>query len=165
MATVFLAFGSNLGNREHYLNDAVKEVEVKIGPVHNKSTIYETTPWTNQETQMDYLNQVVQVFTNLKPLDVLQTILKIEKNLGRKSREKWESREIDIDILLYDNIIYNKNSLVIPHPHMHLRSFVLTPLCEIAPDLFHPVFDKTISVLHDNCPDTGKVITFAGVNG
>ena len=165
MSIVYLALGSNLGNREDYLQRALIEIGQSIGPVLSTSDIYETQPWSNAETQRNYLNQVARIATTLEPKELLKRLLELEKFIGRQSREKWASREIDIDILFYDQMIYHKDELVIPHPFMHLRSFVLTPLCELAPDYFHPVFRKTISHLLENCSDTGKVTTFAGANG
>ena len=165
MAIVYLALGSNIGTREEYLQRAINEIGTHIGPVLSTSDVYETQPLSDSETQRNYLNQVLKVAITLEPKDLLIKLLELEKSLGRQSREKWASREIDIDILFYDQIIYNKDDLVIPHPFMHLRSFVLTPLCQLAPEYFHPVFKKSISHLLQNCSDTGKVTTFAAANG
>jgi 2-amino-4-hydroxy-6-hydroxymethyldihydropteridine diphosphokinase len=97
--------------------------------------------------------------TDLSPSGLLGRILMIESQLGRiRSGTQYESRNIDIDILLYNNDILNEIALKIPHPRMHERKFVMTPLCEIAPDLIHPVLKKTMKEILESCPDNGKVI-------
>ena len=95
------------------------------------------------ESGPDYLNQVLFVETILEPVELLKIINKIETKLGRTRNLKWESRIIDIDILYYDDIVMDTEQLIIPHPYLHFRKFTLVPLVEIAPDLIHPIFNKT----------------------
>lgn len=146
MHTVYLILGSNLGDRRNVLLKASNLITLRLGQLVNKSAIYQTAPWGVKD-QPDYLNQVIKLITFLEPKDLLREVLAIEKELGRIRHKKWESRLIDIDILLYDDIIINETDLIIPHPFLHLRKFVLTPLNEIAPHLIHPVLNKSVNEL------------------
>ncbi|MFI5162433.1 MAG: 2-amino-4-hydroxy-6-hydroxymethyldihydropteridine diphosphokinase [Sphingobacteriales bacterium] len=143
MIDVFLLTGSNLGDRQAYLQNAVHHIEAEIAPVFKQSAIYETQSWGKTD-EPDYLNQVIQLKTALPAEVILQKILDIEKQMGRKREVKWGSRIIDIDILFYGQAIINEPGLQIPHPELHKRMFTLAPLNEIAPDFIHPVFGKTI---------------------
>ena len=123
----------------------------------NFSSVYETEPWGFQSNE-EFLNQVVKVKTDLNPSGLLGRILMIESLLGRvRGERRYESRLIDIDILLYEDIIVDEESLKIPHPLMHQRRFVLIPLCELAPDMIHPVLGKSLTVLLEICEDKGVV--------
>ncbi|MDB5022809.1 MAG: 2-amino-4-hydroxy-6-hydroxymethyldihydropteridine diphosphokinase [Mucilaginibacter sp.] len=144
MIDVFLLLGSNLGNRQLFLQQAAQHIEADIAPILNRSSIYETQSWGKTDAP-NYLNQVVQLKTDAPAPDVLQKILNIENVLGRKRKEKWGSRTIDIDILFYGSDIIAEPGLNIPHPELHHRMFTLAPLSEIAPDLIHPVLNKSIS--------------------
>ncbi|OCX54490.1 2-amino-4-hydroxy-6-hydroxymethyldihydropteridine diphosphokinase [Mucilaginibacter sp. PPCGB 2223] len=148
MVDVFLLLGSNLGNRQLFLNEACTGIVLQVGRIVKRSSVYETQSWGKTD-EPDYLNQVLQVSTALKPREVLERILAIEKSLGRERLEKWGSRTIDIDILFYDNEVINQPDLVIPHPHLHQRKFVLEPLAEIAPQYIHPVLNKNILQLNN----------------
>jgi len=152
MFKVFLLLGGNIGDRLAYLQTAVDQLAQKVGKLIQKSSIYETQAW-GKTTEPDYLNQVLLLETNLAPQDILNEILKIELELGRKREEKWGSRTMDIDILFYDNEIINEAALIIPHPELHKRRFTLEPLSEIAPELVHPLLNKSILQLKNNLED------------
>jgi 2-amino-4-hydroxy-6-hydroxymethyldihydropteridine diphosphokinase len=143
MNDVFLLLGSNLGDREAYLQTAVHHVETDIAPLAKKSAVYETQSWGKTD-EPDYLNQVIELKTGLEPAVILKKILDIEKLMGRKREVKWGSRIIDIDILFYGQAIINEVALQIPHPELHKRMFTLIPMNEIAPDFIHPVLEKSI---------------------
>ena len=143
MINVFLLLGSNLGNRQGYLQKAIDLIETELGTVAKKSSIYETEAWGKTD-EPNYLNQVVQVNTTLSARQMLENILQIETQMGRVREEKWGSRIIDIDILFYGSDIINEPGLIVPHPELHNRRFTLEPLSEIAPDLEHPILKKSI---------------------
>jgi 2-amino-4-hydroxy-6-hydroxymethyldihydropteridine diphosphokinase len=160
MKIVFLGIGTNLGDRASNLKEAFSSIEEHIGPVLKSSSVYETEPWGFQ-AEDQFLNMVLKVETKLSPSGLLGRILMIETLLGRVRTEKlYSSRVIDIDILLYDNLIVNEEALQIPHPKMHERKFVLVPLNEIAADTIHSVLKKTISSLLKKCKDKSKVRKF-----
>ena len=148
MNIVYLQLGSNLGEREQLISDAVQEISKHVGDVNICSRLYESTPW-RVDGQKSYLNQIIKVKTLLSADDVLVAVLKIENDLGRVRIEKWGERLIDIDIIFFNNEIIETADLCIPHKHMHERNFVLVPLNEIAPFLIHPKYNKTISELFD----------------
>ena len=152
MHGVLLLLGSNLGDRQLFLERAIGEIEADIAPVINASAVYETQSWGKTDLP-DYLNQVIHLETDLPPRLVLERILSIEKKLGRKREEKWGSRTIDIDILFYGQEIISETGLHIPHPELHKRKFTLEPLSEIAPDWVHPVLNKKISELKTELSD------------
>jgi len=160
MKRIFIGIGTNLGDREVNLKKAVMLIEEHMGPVKIASSVYETEPWGFQ-SKNNFLNMVVEAETRLSPSGLLGRALMIESLLGRLREGKaYKSRIIDIDILLYNNRIIKKKVLVIPHPLMHERKFVLVPLCEIAGNLIHPVFGKSIRELLEACPDKSKVIKY-----
>jgi len=137
MPTLYLSLGTNLGDRRSNLETALTLIGRKIGTVQARSGIIETEPWGFDSTNR-FLNMVAKVQTGLHPLDVLHTAQEIEKQMGRTvktSDGKYEDRIIDIDILLYDDLVMKTDELTIPHPLMHKRSFVMQPLAEIAPNL------------------------------
>ena len=149
MATVYLGLGTNLGDKEANLNDAVSEMEELIGEVTAVSSFYESEPWGFISSNT-FLNAAVEVDTDLSPVDLLSAIQDIERDLGRESKTEdgvYTDRIIDIDILLYDDLVMNTHRLVIPHPLITEREFVLTPLKEIAYDFVHPVLGKKIGDL------------------
>jgi 2-amino-4-hydroxy-6-hydroxymethyldihydropteridine diphosphokinase len=154
---VYLGIGTNLGNRENNINEALELIKEHIGPVKKASSLYETEPW-GFKSKNDFLNMVAEVETKLKPSGLLGRILMIEAQMGRfRGEKKYSSRLIDIDILLYGEKILKAKSLVIPHPKMHERRFVLVPFCEIVPDLVHPKLGKTIKALLKECSDKSRV--------
>jgi 2-amino-4-hydroxy-6-hydroxymethyldihydropteridine diphosphokinase len=157
MKRVFLGIGTNLGNRGNNLKEAVARIAENIGPIMKSSSVYETEPWGFQASD-EFLNMVVMVETKLTPSGLLGRILMIETLLGRVRDEKqYTSRVIDIDILFYEDQIIDEKSLKIPHPLMHERRFVLVPLCEIDPEMVHPVLKKTVASLLKTCKDKSKV--------
>lgn len=150
MHTVFLALGTNLGNRQQFLRRACDFITKKIGRIVRQSSVYETPPF-GYKNQGDFLNMVVCVETDFSPEEVFYTIQDIEKKLGRVRTIKNGPRTIDIDLLLYDCLFVKTSHLVIPHKHMHQRRFVLEPLAEIAPRKWHPVLKKTVASLLREC--------------
>ncbi len=153
MCEVYFSLGSNLGDRKIAMEKAIFYIENHIGKIIKTSSVYESEPW-GVSYKEKYLNQVLLCRTILTPKSVLSEILKIEKLVGRKKREvKYESRIIDIDILFYNNQCINTKSLVVPHPLLHMRKFVLEPLNEINDKFIHPVFNKSIKQLLDECYD------------
>jgi 2-amino-4-hydroxy-6-hydroxymethyldihydropteridine diphosphokinase len=157
MKKIYLGLGSNLGDREHNLKEAFARIEEHIGHTVKSSSLYETEPWGFNANE-NFLNAVIEVETELNPCGVLGAILMIETLLGRTRGEKqYSSRVIDIDILLYNELIVDEVSLKIPHPLLHKRMFVLVPLCEIAPQLIHPVLNVTVATLFASCMDKSLV--------
>ena len=156
MPELYLLSGSNLGDREKNLKNALSLINNSIGKIVVRSKIYETEPW-GVSGQPLFLNQVIKALTNFSPDEVLQKIKKIEGALGRKRREKWAARIIDIDILYYDDLVINTRDLKIPHPEIINRRFTLAPLTEIAPDFIHPVANVINRVLYEKCEDTRRV--------
>ena len=156
--TAHLLLGSNLGNREAYIDEALRLLKERVGTVLKISSIYETEAWGDTD-QPGFLNIAAEINTALNPSQLLETVLKIEADLGRVRHEKWGSRLIDIDIIFYgDEVIALKDQLQIPHPEMQHRKFVLLPLSEIAPNVIHPVFGLSISELLANLKDDLAVI-------
>lgn len=154
---LYLLTGSNLGDRIRNLGTAASMVEDHIGEVLKVSSYYETEPWGNVD-QPPYINQAMKVLTPWRPAEVLKRIWNIEGELGRKRRNKWEARCIDIDILFYDHHVIDQPDLKVPHPLLHKRNFALIPMLEIAPKKRHPVFRKTIEQLYMESGDTLEVI-------
>ncbi|MCW3092734.1 MAG: folK [Ferruginibacter sp.] len=152
MNKTFLLLGSNMGNSLAQLTTAIHHIEQNTGKLTGQSGLYLTAAWGNTN-QPDFLNQVVVVETTLTAAETLHSILKIEKMMGRVRTVKNAPRIIDIDILFFNNEIIQQNDLVIPHPEIQNRRFVLIPLNEIAPGLKHPVLGKTIRQLLAECPD------------
>jgi len=147
----FILTGGNQGDRLQNLARASAEIE-KLGRVLAISSIYETAAWGKTD-QPDFLNQVIQLETGLSPQQLMHSLLEIESNMGRKRLEKYDPRTIDLDILYYEDEIIDEPGLMIPHPRIQLRRFVLEPLYEIAPSFLHPVFHKTTYQLLLDCPD------------
>jgi len=142
MAMVYLSLGSNLGNRQHNLDRALDFLSQRL-QVEEVSSVYDTEPVGNTN-QPRFLNLVCQVSTRLEPMALLTLVKGIESKLGRLPNTSNEPRPIDIDILFYDERIIETPKLVIPHPRLAERAFVLVPLAEIAPELVHPISGKTI---------------------
>lgn len=143
--TVYLALGSNLGNRLANLKAAIANFTPQM-VVKEKSPVYETPPW-GFAGQGPFYNQVVKVVTYEEPEDLLKHLKRLEVALGRVSNFQNGPRVIDIDILFYDDMTVFRENLVIPHPRLHERAFVLVPLADIAPDLVHPTLNKSVREL------------------
>ena len=159
MNNIYLLLGSNMGNSKASLLKAVVQIEKQIGKVIRQSGLYSTAAWGNTK-QPDFLNQVIIVETKLPASETMQTILSIEKKMGRIRTIKNAPRVIDIDILFFNNEIIEQEHLSIPHPQIQNRRFVLVPLNQLSPNLKHPVLNKTIHQLLINCPDRLNVKKF-----
>ena len=142
---VYIALGSNLGNRLSNLKAAISNLTPQLD-VKKKSPVYETPPWGYAE-QPPFLNQVLMEETYLEPEDLLGHLKRLETVLGREPTFENGPRLIDMDILFYDDMVIDSPPLVIPHPRLHQRAFVLVPLNDIAPDLMHPVLERPVSEL------------------
>ena len=153
MHTAYLLLGSNLGNRLSYLEQAKQLITVACGSIINQSGIYETAAW-GITAQPSFYNQVIVLQTNLAPDLLMQTLLNIEEQIGRKRTIKYGPRIIDIDILLIDSLIQTTALLTLPHPFLPERRFALLPLAEVAPLLLHPLVNKNILELLQDCTDT-----------
>lgn len=142
---VFIGLGSNKGDRLNNIKSAI----IKIGELENCciekiSSVYETLPFGNNN-QDNFLNGVIKISTRFNHLILLAQLKDIEKKLGRIKREKWGPREIDLDILFFNDLIFSNEIITLPHEGVIYRDFVLVPLCEIEPDLIHPAFNKKVS--------------------
>ncbi len=149
-APIYLGLGTNLGNREQNMETAIKNIEKQIGTIISQSAFYSSEPFGFESDNL-FLNSVVEVSTMLLPYELLAATQKIESEMGRTVKSDangYTDRVIDIDILLYNKkVIHNAPTLVVPHPEMQKRDFVLKPFAEIAPHFVHPVLNKTISEL------------------
>lgn len=159
MNNVYLLTGGNLGDRKSNLLQASNFIEQSAGSLVARSGIYETAAWGITE-QDAFLNQVLLIHTQLESHKLLQTLLSIEERLGRKRAAKYGPRIIDIDILFYNNEIIKSPDLTVPHPEIQNRRFVLEPLYEIAPGYVHPVFNKTVQQLLEECNDPLQVSVY-----
>ncbi|MEG1564533.1 MAG: 2-amino-4-hydroxy-6-hydroxymethyldihydropteridine diphosphokinase [Bacteroides sp.] len=152
MTKVYFSLGTNLGEKEEHLRSAVGKIEERIGRLISLSAFYATAPWgfTSVNT---FLNAALCVETPLSPFEVLNRTQQIERELGRTAKSvngAYTDRVIDIDLLLYGNLILKTKTLTLPHPLMTQRSFVMEPLAEIAPEVMHPVLEQTIKELLEN---------------
>ena len=150
-ATAYLGLGSNLGDRAAVLRAALTALDdhprICVDFDAGLGSLYESSPVGVPSSQPAYLNSAVRVRTTLDPAGLLSQVLSIEAGLGRTRRQRWEARTIDIDLLLYDDLVVDDESLSLPHPRMHRRRFVLEPLAEIAGDLLHPRLRVSIASL------------------
>ena len=154
--TIYLSTGSNIGDRKAHLVTAYNKLNDQLGKVIRQSGIYETEAW-GLENQRGFFNQVLCIETDKTPNDALKLINEIEAEMGRVREGKWAARKIDIDILFYNDLIHNKDGLVIPHPHIQERNFILVPFIEVAPDYVHPRLNQSVRELYFSCGDKLKV--------
>jgi 2-amino-4-hydroxy-6-hydroxymethyldihydropteridine diphosphokinase len=152
MNRTYLLTGGNMGNRKDILAKARELINEYCGSILQASSLYETEAWGKTD-QPAFLNQALEIDTALNARQLIRWILKVEKMMGRVREEKYGPRMIDIDILLFNQEIHKYHFLKLPHPEMQHRRFALLPLAEIAPDIVHPVLNKTIIELLDECKD------------
>lgn len=153
MHRVFFEIGGNQGDKLNNISVAKELIDSEIGVIIEESKIFESPAWGFQ-SDMNFYNQVLLVETEFKVQEVLALLLSIEIRLGRvRSEKQFSSRTMDIDILFFDQEIINTDSLIVPHPRLHLRNFVLVPMNDIAPAFVHPVMNKSMSELLIECTD------------
>lgn len=162
MKEIILHIGSNKGDRVQHLELTINLIETHLNPIKKKSKVFETEAW-GIKNQPPFLNQVLIVSSFLKPLQLLKRLQKIEAIIGKEKEFHWGPRNIDIDILFIGDLIINEDRLVIPHPLMAQRKFVLVPLVEIYPDKMHPISGKTAAQLLAECEDGLKVIELSEI--
>ena len=157
MHKIFLGIGGNIGDKEKNFVRCRKIIEKRLGEIILLSPIYETPAW-GFSSENNFWNQVIYCETNFDPETLLKEIHKIEILFGRDRKSNgYNSREMDIDILYFDDFIIKSSSLVIPHPLIHERLFVLKPLSDIAPNVVHPVLQKNSLQMLDDCKDTSAI--------
>ena len=150
---IYLALGTNLGDREANLQKAIDSLAPKVRPIR-KSSVYATPPW-GYTGQPEFLNQVIEVDTLLQPLPLLHLLKSIEADMGREETFRYGPRLIDLDILFYGSEVVEGEIITIPHPRLQDRAFALMPLAEIAPDFVHPVLNKTVREMLDKVDPKG----------
>ena len=157
MAHTYIGFGSNIEDRLNYITQALRLLsEADDVSLIQISSLYETEP-VGYEEQGWFLNGVIAVETSLLVHQLLALLKTIEGLVGRRNRTRWGPREVDLDLLIYDQCCINTPDLTVPHPEMHRRSFVLVPFAEIAPDVLHPIFQQNIRTLLSNLNDEKTV--------
>ncbi len=173
MTKAYIGLGSNLGDRKGYINSALKLLaESRHIELVRVSDIIETAPLARLD-QPEYLNAVAEVETSLNPQDLHKNMIEVEAALGREKKEKWSSRNIDLDLLLFGQQVVSEPALTIPHPQMYLRSFVLKGLCQLNSSLIHPVIKESVGVLLERLngrdfffnPDIPQLVSVAGIIG
>jgi 2-amino-4-hydroxy-6-hydroxymethyldihydropteridine diphosphokinase len=158
--TTYFILGSNLGDRMAYLEFAFAGLSEMAGMISKASRVYETEPW-GVEGQENYLNRVLQIESMQTATELLKIIRILEELAGRdRKAERYASRTLDIDILYYGSRVIQENELLVPHPEISKRRFVLEPLCEIAPEFVHPLSGKTNACMLSECDDNCRVLPF-----
>jgi 2-amino-4-hydroxy-6-hydroxymethyldihydropteridine diphosphokinase len=160
MNQAYILIGGNTGNRVNNLAQACRKLEERCGSIKARSSIYVTQAW-GMTDQRDFLNQAVLLETVLEAAELMDTILELEESMGRKRAARNGPRNIDMDILLFNDQVVDTTKLKIPHPRMHVRRFALVPMCELAPDLPHPVSGKKMTRLLKECKDRLEVERYA----
>ena len=154
---IYLCIGGNLGEREANLEEAIGFIDINIGDVLGLSSVYESEPWGMTDVP-NFLNQVVHIQCELSNEVLVKEIAELEEFFGReRSAGGYVSREMDVDVLFIDMEIVDTETLIVPHPRMAERRFVLEPLTEIAPDLMHPQLKQSVTEILKACTDKGKV--------
>lgn len=167
MAIAYLSLGSNIGDRLSNIQQAVNllALDEKIA-ILKSSSFYETEPW-GVKNQNWFVNAVIRIKTNLKPIELLRVVNHVEERLGRcrEQETRWGERTLDIDILFYDDLVFENEILTIPHKELQNRAFVLVPMLEIAENYTHPVFNKTISDLYDDLENPEEIFLYGTIKG
>lgn len=154
----FLGLGSNLGDRQGVLQKAVRAIgALPTTRLTAVSPVYDTEPFGRKD-QPAFLNAVLETATGLAPDALMPELRRIERDLGRTEGERWGPRLIDLDVLLYDGLTRDEGDVIVPHPGLPDRKFVLVPLCDLDPDLVHPVSGMTMTELLRACRDGGRVV-------
>lgn len=159
MNEAFILMGGNVGNRLQHLKTALELISIRCGSIVRTSSVYQTAPWGNPD-QQDFLNQAILLQTELHPQELMKQLLMVEQRMGRIRDVKYGERNIDLDILFYNDEIINERHLTIPHPQIPNRRFVLVPMAELNPGFVHPVLHKTIAELLETCPDDLPVLIY-----
>jgi 2-amino-4-hydroxy-6-hydroxymethyldihydropteridine diphosphokinase len=156
MHTIFLALGSNVGDSVKNITQAINLLNEKVFKI-KRAALYSTSP-VGYLAQADFINTAISGQTELSPREVLSFIKNIEQKIGRIKRFKWGPREIDIDVLFYDDLTYTDEILTLPHPLLHHRDFVLQPLAELAAHFKHPTLKKSVAELLANIPEQERSV-------
>lgn len=154
MATIYLSLGTNLGDRQGNLERAVDALSGLV-TITTVSSVYDTAPWGPNPDQPNFLNLCVAATTDLSPSCLLVALGQMEARIGRKNHDRWQPHHIDIDLIFYDNLVVEYGGKKIPHRQIEERAFVLVPLLEIAPDLFHPETGASIAELTEIVDKSG----------
>ncbi len=163
MAQVFLGIGSNKGDKLKNIRNAISSLKETQGiELLAISSLYCTSP-VGPQGQDWFINGAISLKTGLSPWDLLERLMSIEEGLGRIRDRPWGPRTMDLDILFYGDLVIDQTGLTIPHPHLHKRAFVLVPLMELAPDLLHPVFKKTISQLLEGLRSDERLVYLGSI--
>ncbi len=153
MSKLYILLGGNLGDKQKIFSETLGMLARRVGKITLQSSVYETEPWGFHSEDL-FWNQVIEMKSELLPEEILSGTKQIELEMGRtRKTDQFDSRRMDIDILFYGDQIINQGNLIVPHPRIQERKFVLVPLCEIAPDFIHPVIQKSVRKLLDECSD------------